>query len=960
MKSWAGKTAPREVNMLQKSPPLGAASILPWLLSSDPRERLQAVEGLLCALRQDRDRLLQTLVGDSKCQLYLEALGRLLAAPDVRLCSNVAYILGTIAEDEVGASHLVLLAERPISEDWSLLGMLGAMLKWEDSEAVMNAAGTLGTLAETSMGQQWLLKDPQGDEIIENITLLLDSSNEWTASNSALVLARISLCHEGCAKLLSHATSDVTLKKLIASLKVDEAGCGMNAAFAIGRLCGTDNGLKRILSLPEAVHMVLALELMMAHGDAGGSRNACFALSCLAADTEGHKHTLKSPAYSRIIDALCRLLQSEEQESSWFAAMTVKVLASQPRGVVKLREHPQLEGVLKRLSSSKTAGKELLEEVTATLHKLQRLPRPRTPETKPLSHGSIKLEWNDYKPPSGMPVIYKLFEGDRLIYQGPQCGYEFPSTKPGQEYCFTLIMETEGDRSPCSSVRVVSQEESVPSCPVNFRVIGRTASHMKLIWAPPAEPHGVIKSYTVCRGDTIVDSTQELSCIVGGLLPATSYTFSVCACTSRGKGEKAFVEARTTDTGDHAPEKLTLYIMGRSEIFISWDVPKFPLGRFFNYELCMNGKVVYLGTERTYTARRLTANTEYTCTVSAITSEGRCESRPVTRRTAKDEYENINKGYSPMWCSQPATTASGQGSQETAEKPAKSGSNGAETLKRSPGKTLKAHLLLSQRVNRSREEDSVAKPSIRSRRDSPFSWSTVSSEEPQQLSNEPVISCSTSSMPLEGQYHLCTLSHPTRLTADLGKVPKATSPPATRSDRSVSVAILESLGPEFLVQQRSKTESELLRGPLRGKQEKGQKWKNLDYVLLDKAPGVCFHKTLEPEKDFILRINRRNLGGETWKHTSDLGYPVSWRISEPELPRAYGKNTAFAPMQKRVLSVHVPKNLLLKDHLFSQARASFQGRLNTWSQLHPGRLLQVQPQRTGGTQSLGKPVSSKR
>ncbi|XP_069097545.1 uncharacterized protein [Pleurodeles waltl] len=1010
MKAWAGRGGPGE----GKTPSVELDALLPRLLSSDPGEALQAVEGLLCALQGQRARLLQALLGDPKCHQYLDALSRLLAAPDVRLCSNIAYILGTIAEDEIGTSRLVLLAERPISKDCSLLGMLAAMLKWDDSEAVMNAAGTLGTLAETCMGQQLLLKDPQGEEIIENITLLLDSSNEWTASNAALVLARLSMCQEGCAKLLEHTTSDLILKKLITSLQVDEAGCGMNAAFAIGRLCGTDSGLKKVLSLPEAENMIVALELMMAKGDAGGSRNACFALSCLAEDRDGHSHILKSPVCSRVIDTLCRLLQSEEQESSWFAAMTVRVLANQPMGVVKLREHPQLEKLLKKMSSSNTAGKELLEEVTASLLKLQRLPRPHPPTTKRLSNGSIKLEWNDYRPLSGLQVIYRLFERDSLLYHGRQCSYVFSNVKPGKEYCFTLSMETEGDHSPHISVTVFTQEESVASCPLNLRVIGRTTSQLKLIWAPPAEPHGVIKGYTVCRGDTVVESTQELSCIVGGLTPDTSYTFSVCACTSKGRGEKAFVEARTTDTGEHAPGKLSLYVVGRSEIFITWDVPKVPLGRFFNYELCLNGKVVYLGTERTYTARRLTANTEYTCTVSAITSEGRCESRPVTRRTAKDEYENINKGYSPMWSSQPATAHSTQASTDSDEKPAKTRSIMTETYKRSPVKILKNHILISQRANRPREDDSAGTPVLRSRRNSSLSWSTESSSGTPQLLSEAVrltmvsrqpepripllkgltrevsfggsrernteasvsqnemltaksVISSTMSPAFQGQYGLCTLSHPMRLTTDTGKGHKVPSFPGRGSFPSfpsLSVAIFESLGPEYLVQHRAKTESELLRGPQKEKQEKTQKWKRLDKastsVQQEKTPHACVLKTTEPGKDSILLINRRNL--RDWVSKQDPSEMVcqgTWPISEPELPRSLGRSTAYTPMKKKVLSVHLPKDLLLKDHLFSQARASFQGRLNVWSQLQPGRLLQTQPQRTKEIHAMGKPRSGK-
>ncbi|XP_030062840.1 uncharacterized protein LOC115472649 isoform X2 [Microcaecilia unicolor] len=831
------------------APALG--SHLALLLSPEPGQVLQAVEKLMGALQQDREWLLQNLLGAAECSQYLSAICNLLTAPDVRLCSNAAYILGTIAENEMGASCLVMLAERQNVTDWHLVGTLAAMLKWNDSEAVMNAAGTLGTLAETSAGRQWLLNDPHRDEIIDDITALLDSADEWTASNAALVLARITMCQEGCAKLLGHLQSGNILRKLIASLGVDEAGCGLNAAFALGRLCNTDAGLKQILSFLEAENMIIALESMMANGDAGGSRNACYALSCLATDKDGHKHVLRSSAFAQTLDTLCFLMQSEEQESSWFAAMVVKVLVSQPRGVVKLREHPKMESVLKKVAASKTAGKELIEEVTATLQKLQRLPRPPAPEAKVLDSGSIWVGWKESKPDSGLQVTYRLFEGNTLLHEGFQCSCMLSDTTPGREYNFKLGLETEGDHSPYSNITTVILEESVPSCPLDFQVISRTATHLKLSWSPPAESCGIIKCYSLYRGDAFLDSTSELSYIVGGLSPSTSYTFSVYASTRKGKGKKAFLVAKTTDTGDHAPGKLTLYVVGRSEIFITWNVPRVLLGRFFNYELCLNGKVVYLGTERSYTAKRLTANTEYTCTVSAITSEGRCESKPVTKRTAKDEYENINKGYyCPAWNRRSETTSGASEMPTMSEIPERSASQ-VVPPKHSLSKPLKS--FLSKRTITSKENEGNAKPALRSRRNSTLSSSTETSEEPVSplvSSDEPVVYYPLRSLTF---YRLPNPNTTTHMT-DLSLTPRKPLNMARGSkESSQSLPTLRNLS-EYLVQQRAKTEN----GLLQGKKETIHRCNNLDHIcstiLLDKVQNPTLKKPVKPKKGTLVSM----------------------------------------------------------------------------------------------------------
>lgn len=126
---------------------------------------------------------------------------------------------------------------------------------------------------------------------------------------------------------------------------------------------------------------------------------------------------------------------------------------------------------------------------------------------------------------------------------------------------------------------------------------------------------------------------------VGCLSPGTSYQLSV---SSLGPGDtespRAVTEVRTAEDQDHAPSAVTVVVLGRHELQINWGAPVAPLGRLFKYELSLNGCVVYLGTERSYTACRLSANTAYTCVVTAITSRGRCQSSPVTKKTARDEF----------------------------------------------------------------------------------------------------------------------------------------------------------------------------------------------------------------------------------------------------------------------------------------------------------------------------------
>ncbi|XP_063792318.1 uncharacterized protein LOC134948325 isoform X2 [Pseudophryne corroboree] len=854
-----------------------------------------------------------------------------------------------VAEDPAVADLLVDLAES--STDWDLLGRLGAMLLWEDAEAVMNAAGALGTLAEHGHGRRWLLSSPESDFIIENITNLLESPSGWTASNCALVLARISMCHDGCARLLNHPKSDMILRKIMTSLHVDEAGCGLNAAFTLGRLCDTDIGRRRVLGLQEANHMISALEAMMSGGDAGGSRNACYALTCLATSHAGHQHVLKSQFFPQVLDTLCHLLQSKEQETCWFAAITIKILSKYPAGVVRLRQHLVLETVLKMVAASHTAQKDLLEEVEMTLQNLQRLPQPAAPTAKTLESGSVIVSWEEHKPKSCLPVTYSLFDGDKLLYHGASFSYVIPHCIPGQHH-LKLVMKTEGDQSIDSPITCVTVEEPLPGCPSELHVAGRTAKKVKLSWSPPGNSSTHIKYYVVYRDEMLVETTSDLSSIVGGLSPSTSYTFSVCSCNSRGHSEKVSLVTRTMDRGDHAPDKLTVYVIGRSEMFITWEVPKDPIGRFFNYELSLDGKSVYLGTERSYTARRLTPSTEYTCSVCAITSEGRFESRPVTKRTARDEYSNLNKsltGSNRHAASSP--TAETPDPSEKQQRP-------EATRRSSLTKSQSLRLVMSRQNSRSRGDSKV--PANRSRRESVTSWSTESNEGPlliQRSSSQPSTPCDVPTGQADKniqqrENRICpdqtATSHDRKTEMSPQKNPMPSKPillktvdsacdqppqpclsPDTKKPQSAlgfkltPIASLCSLEAEYLLNGRAKTESELLLPPADDGHNKPILTQECSRVL-DKERSMNHKKTLQPVK---VRYRHKNMRINGWDITGTL------RSGDGKLCNSTGKcplsNNEYILSHLSPMSKNAERKD--KDTLLSCAAGQPEARHRSWS-----------------------------
>ncbi|XP_071801751.1 uncharacterized protein [Asterias amurensis] len=633
------------------------------LLEEGPASH-SAMELLVDDLHRDKPHTIGAFLAHYGSEDFLWGMVRMLVADNTRVAGNAAYIFGTLAENQEGQMRVMSIING--SHPQTILPDLTNMLDYDDDESVMNAAGTLGTLAESQGGRDWMIKEQCLDITISRITGLLNSTNMWTASNAALVLARLSIAEEGCQHMLDHSFSHQILTKLIDSLGIDEAGRGMNAAFALGRLCDLESGRARLLQHPDSDRMVSRLCNMLSSKDFGCGKNACYAISCLATSRQGHDRLLGHSTSEVMLQRLGSQLSNEDSETAWFAAMTLRTLASKRKGCLRLRDHPQVVPALQIVKHKDLPHQDLKEEVELTLELLKTLDKPGPPSLQVKGHTEVQADWEEVTLKSGLEVTYRLFNDSKLIYEGKSTSHLVTHLRADTQYAFSLQLSTEGDDSPISDVAIATTDEAPPDPPEGLRILAVTTSQLKLGWTPPGFNNGALKGYVVYNGKQQVETTTELSSIVSGLAPGTTYDLHVCAFNHKGKGPKATITATTTELGKHAPGKPSLTNRGRSEIHVTWAPPEFPLGRLHRFELTQNGKVIYSGTDLNYTAHRLTPNTEYKFTVIAVTSEGKCESDAAKKKTPKDEY-NV-QSTAPIFFSHPTRAAEQESPGKTKDK----------------------------------------------------------------------------------------------------------------------------------------------------------------------------------------------------------------------------------------------------------------------------------------------------
>ncbi|XP_058239892.1 uncharacterized protein LOC131348736 isoform X2 [Hemibagrus wyckioides] len=485
-------------------------------------------------------------------------------------------------------------------QEWTngdLYQALGQLLSKDEPDVVLNAAGVMASLVETPSGLQWLLQDPiVFGQVIERVTCLLNHERERMVNTAALILARLSLYEPACQKLLSHPSASVIFRRLVQCLTHSRTDTAMNASFTIGCLCGNKQSTCLILAEAKEQKLVSGLEVLLSNGaESEAGQTACFALSCLASKDDGHALLMESPSLPGLLDGLLGLLKSEDRDSAWFAAMTVREFVSRPNGVTRVRKHNALEDQLKLLSVSPSTGSELQEELSACLRKLKRLPKP-SPVTVQHQSMACIASWERLEPESGLEVTYSLFDGDTLLYRGPRCQITLPHShfqhKHSKSLSLRLNLSTsDGDTSPFSELVEIRVKgvELRPGPPQDLCVISCTATEVRLKWA---EPEGVIKpgSFQVYCDNVLLETTTELETIVRSLSPSTTYTISICAL---GPGDtsssRCSVTIHTADGQDHAPRGLVVAVLGCHKLQIFWSAPAVPLGRLMSYELRLNG-----------------------------------------------------------------------------------------------------------------------------------------------------------------------------------------------------------------------------------------------------------------------------------------------------------------------------------------------------------------------------------
>ncbi|MFI1014411.1 glycosyl hydrolase family 18 protein [Streptomyces sp. NPDC020965] len=159
---------------------------------------------------------------------------------------------------------------------------------------------------------------------------------------------------------------------------------------------------------------------------------------------------------------------------------------------------------------------------------------PSVPSATSVTARTVALAWTAATPGDYPVASYDVISGGATVATSSTTGATVTGLTPATNYTFTVrAKDTRGNPGPASppfTVRTVdpATDPVPPTVPGGLRVTAKTASTVSLAWNASTD-NVAVAAYDVYRGTTLARTVTTTSATIGGLSPATPYTFTVKA-----------------------------------------------------------------------------------------------------------------------------------------------------------------------------------------------------------------------------------------------------------------------------------------------------------------------------------------------------------------------------------------------------------------------------------------------
>ena len=166
---------------------------------------------------------------------------------------------------------------------------------------------------------------------------------------------------------------------------------------------------------------------------------------------------------------------------------------------------------------------------------------------------SVAATWQPPVIPNGAILGYTLLQLSgaglaqaTVVYSGANLQATVTGLSPATLYFFRLVAYNAGGSTQSNASSVVTIESSPDGMPSpNVTVVNATA--LAIVWSTPLVPNGVVTGYVLVQNSTNITNGFFFAYVSTNLLPFTTYSYSILACTVRGCGSSTPTLAVTAE-----------------------------------------------------------------------------------------------------------------------------------------------------------------------------------------------------------------------------------------------------------------------------------------------------------------------------------------------------------------------------------------------------------------------------
>jgi usherin len=199
----------------------------------------------------------------------------------------------------------------------------------------------------------------------------------------------------------------------------------------------------------------------------------------------------------------------------------------------------------------------------------------------------------------------------------------------------------------CSSWNAVRTLQASPEglFPPEMSYGSMNPTELLFSWSPPRQSNGIIQSYSLQRNGRLCPFSFDAATFNytdNKLLPSSTYSYAVLACTSGGCTSNTPTSITTLEAAPSGVSPPVPWVISANQITVSWSPPSLPNGKITKYLLRCDGKEYLAGQGLSLLVCHLQPSTQYSFSLIACTNGG-CSANVIKCAwTMESPPENMN------------------------------------------------------------------------------------------------------------------------------------------------------------------------------------------------------------------------------------------------------------------------------------------------------------------------------